>query len=89
MPAAEASRQNGKLGGRPKGSKAKHTIEAELARARLVEKFIEAFDPIVDRQIAQAKRGDDRARKDLLDRALGKPKETIEHQGKVTVVFDE
>ena len=77
----KASRENGKKGGRPIGSKEDHTRLAEEGRAYILARVATELEPIVTRQIQQAKAGDGNARKDLLDRAYGKPKETVEVQG--------
>lgn len=85
---AISSRQNGKLGGRPVGAKAGHTLTAEAAKAYIIKRVSEELEPIITKQIQQAIDGDGNARKDLLDRAYGKPKETVEIQG-VDFLFDE
>lgn len=51
---AEIARENGKKGGRPPGSKSKHTLEKEAAR-ELVRNIVTAhLEPIVMAQVAQA-----------------------------------
>lgn len=67
--AGEASRQNGKKGGRKKGFPA---LEAEKARLMIAEKLSTEFAPIVDKAIEQAKDGNKDARDWLTDRAYGK-----------------
>lgn len=67
--------------GRPKGSKGTHTIKAEQAREYFQKRLESELEPIIDKQIEQAKAGDDKARSDLYNRAYGKPKETVEVQG--------
>lgn len=42
-------------GGRPKGSKSKHTLEKEAARELLRAKVFAHFDPLLEAQIANAK----------------------------------
>lgn len=72
--------------GRPK---AHHTIEAAKAREYIIQRVTEELGPIMDNLIALAKAGDIAAIKDLLDRAYGKAKETMDVNQRVTVVFDE
>lgn len=71
--------------GRKKGFKA---IEAEKAREYIINRVSEELGPIIDKAIEQAKAGDQTARRELLDRAYGKPRETIETQGKMMIDFD-
>lgn len=73
--AGQASRENGKKGGRKKGYSA---IQAELKRdltARLLDK---EWKPVVLAQIKAAKLGSVEAFKALRDTAYGKPKETLD-----------
>jgi ribosomal protein L17 len=74
--------------GRPKGSIGKNRIEADKAMAYIAERVSKELKPIIDVAIAQAKKGDIAARKDLFDRAYGKPKETVEHQGGISLRID-
>ena len=53
MPGPTA-RENGKKGGRPKGAKAKKTLEKEIARARLRELVHQEFDKLIEAQIRTA-----------------------------------
>lgn len=79
------------LGGKREGAgrkKAPHTIEAEKAREYIVQRVSEELEPIMDQLIAKAKKGDMAAIKDLLDRAYGRAKETVEHQG-LSFLFDD
>lgn len=84
--AGQVSRENGKKGGRAPGFK---RSEAESFGEYLRKRIKDEWEPIVTMQIAQAKQGDDKARKDLFDRAYGKPQEFVEHSGHVEVSFDE
>lgn len=61
--------------GRKKGFAA---LEAERARARIAVKLAKELDPIVDKAIALAKKGDKAARDWLTDRAYGKPQQAID-----------
>ena len=69
-----ASRQNGKLGGRPKGFAA---LEAERQRDYVANKLVKEYAPIVTKAIQQAKSGDKFAREWLADRAFGKVSQSI------------
>lgn len=51
----EASRRNGKKGGRPKGSKDPHTLERELARHELQRRIIAQSGPVFDAYLERAK----------------------------------
>ena len=69
--------------GRPKGSKANHTIKTEQARQYIIDQVTANLEEIIAPQIEKAKKGEYQSYKDLVDRAYGKPKETFE--GEVTV----
>lgn len=58
--------------GRKKGYKA---IEAEKAREYILSRVLGELEPIITKQIEQAKKGDNNTRRDLFDRAFGKPKD--------------
>jgi hypothetical protein len=72
--------------GRKKGYKA---IAAEKAREYLVKRIADELDPITSQMIAAAKSGDQKAAEYLMNQIVGKAKETVEHSGKVSVLFDE
>jgi len=55
VPSAEASRRNGRKGGRPKGSKDPHTLERELARKALQDRIVSEIGPLSDVYLARAK----------------------------------
>lgn len=74
--------------GRPKGSKASHTLVAEQARAYIIKRVKRDLKPIVDKAIEQAKTGDRAAREWLSDRAFGRPKETVELVEDVVLKID-
>jgi hypothetical protein len=119
--AGDASRRNGRLGGKPKGYKHAKTIEKELERERLRQLVVAHLEPMTLAQIAHATgvsymvlrnpdgtftRATDEKQidaacasgaesfriftqapnpasyKDLMDRALDKPKEQVEVTGK-------
>lgn len=74
--------------GRKVGSKASHTLTTEQGRAYLIARVHAELEPIVTKAIEQAKAGDQATRKDLLDRAWGRPKETLEVQGEMKLMID-
>lgn len=76
--AGEASRENGKKGGRPRGTKTAVTIAREKAREYLSRRVEEEIEPIADSLIAKAQDGDVPAIKELFDRAWGKSKEAMD-----------
>ena len=59
-------------GGRPKGSKAVHTLEAERGKAYIVAEYLKELKPMLEAQIKQAKKGNVYAFDKLSERALGK-----------------
>ena len=61
--------------GRPKSGR---TIEKEKALEYIAKRVVEELEPIVTKQISQAKKGDSNARTDLYNRAFGKPKESVD-----------
>ena len=82
---AHIARENGKKGGRPKGTNA---VQAEKAREYIAMRVGKELEPIIDKAIEQARSGDVQARKDLLDRAYGKPRETMEVTVDATLKLD-
>jgi hypothetical protein len=85
--AGEASRLNGKKGGRPK---AQHTIATESAKARIIQRVTAELDAILDGVIAKAKKGDTFAAKELFERAFGKVTDKLQlHEVKKLIQFDE
>ncbi|HRH22457.1 MAG TPA: hypothetical protein PLB51_00490 [Candidatus Paceibacterota bacterium] len=61
--------------GRKKGFAA---YEAEKAREFIVQRLSADLEPIIEKAIKQARRGDKQARTWLFERAYGKPKETVD-----------
>ena len=59
--------------GRPKGSKAPHTLEIAKAREYLVQEVMKELEPILRAQIESAKEGDIQAFRYLLDMIFGRP----------------
>ncbi len=72
---AHIARENGKKGGRPKGYA---SLQAEKARELICKKLEKDFQPIVDKAIIQAKKGDRYAREWLTERGYGKVPNQIE-----------
>lgn len=64
--------------GRPEGSKARHTLEAEAVRQHLIAEVIKNKAPIVAALIKQASEGSVPAIKELLDRMFGKSNAFLE-----------
>ena len=85
----DTARENGKLGGRPRGSKARHTLQAEAIRAYLIEEVIKQKVGITKALIKKAKSGDITAIKEVYDRVLGKPKEQVELPNEVHYIKTE
>lgn len=71
-----------------KKGKHRKTLDKEAAIAYITKRVTEELAPIMDRAINQAKDGDQTTRKDLMDRAYGRPKEVVEHQGDITLKID-
>lgn len=74
----EIARANGKKGGRPKGSKASHTLQAERGKQELVRMYLENVRPINQALIDKALLGDIQAIKELHDRVYGRSVQPIE-----------
>src|SRR3990167_9162404 len=72
-----ASIENGKKGGRPKGSKATHTIQAEAAKAQLIQAYLDNIVPINQALVDKAKAGDIQAIRELHERVFGKVTQPI------------
>ena len=74
--------------GNPKGSKAKHTLEAQEVRQYLIRKVLSEAKgkkekiKIIDKLIELAERGNMTAIKEVLDRVLGKESQPIDLQSK-------
>lgn len=71
--------------GRPKGT---NGIAAERAREYICKRVEEELEAIITKAIEQAKRGDPAARRDLFDRAWGKPREEHHLDVDVTLKID-
>ena len=71
----DASRENGKKGGRPI---ARHTLEASALRAYIVKEVVKRKQKLVKAMIDKAVEGDIIAIREALDRTLGKAKEQVD-----------
>jgi len=74
----EIARANGRKGGRPKGSKAAHTLKAEQGKALLIQMYLEQVRPINQALIDKALTGDIQAIRELHERVYGKSVQPIE-----------
>jgi len=74
--------------GRKKGYKSPGTLERLKGIAYIQKRVEEELEPIITKAIEQAKAGDVASRKDLMDRAYGKPKETVELTGVKRLLVD-
>jgi hypothetical protein len=75
--AGQVSRENGTKGGRPKGSRATHTLQAQEARAALIRAYCENIQPINEALINKAKKGDIQAIRELHERVYGRPSQSL------------
>src|SRR3990167_5371758 len=75
--AGQTSIENGKKGGRKKGSKATHTLDAEQVKKLYIEKAREYALPILQALVRKARKGDVPAIKEFNDRAFGKAPQAI------------
>lgn len=73
-------------GGRPKGSKATHTITAEAGKAALIKAYLENITPINQALVNKALTGDIPAIKELHDRVHGKANQAVEVSGEANVI---
>ena len=66
--------------GKPKGYRAPHTLEAQESRKRLITRVTARADELIDKLFEKAleDKGDTIAIKELLDRAYGKPQQSME-----------
>jgi hypothetical protein len=79
--AGTASIENGKKGGRPKGSKASHTLQAEAGRAFVVATIAKNLGPLIEAMVERATKGDVRAFDALMDRGWGRPVQALVNGG--------
>lgn len=86
--AGQTSKENGKKGGRPKGSKAAHTINAEQGKALLVKMYLDNIRPINEALLKKAREGDMQAIKELHDRVYNKATQPLEGKVDSNVVIE-
>ncbi len=72
-----ANRRNAQKAGRPRGSLAKHTIEAQAYREALVATIIDKMGSVIQALIDKAINGDVAAIKEINDRVLGRASQPI------------
>lgn len=65
-------------GGRPKGSLATHTLQAQVARQELVEMYKASSKSINSVLVSMALEGDIQAIKELHDRVFGKAPQSVD-----------
>jgi len=82
-------RKGGKTGGKQKGYKASHTLEAQTQRQYVIKRFEEAIEPITNKAIDQAKKGDRYARDWLSNRSWGLPHQTSDINVREIKPFDD
>lgn len=78
---AHIARENGKKGGRPKGSKSKSTMLAEAGKSDLIRSYLENIRPINDALIGKAMEGDISAIREIHDRIHGRAHQSVEVSG--------
>lgn len=78
----EANRRNALLGGKPRGTMAKSTIDAIEARKWAVAFVNARLTPLFEAMYKKAVEGDVMAFKELLDRSWGKSVQAVELSGK-------
>jgi hypothetical protein len=64
--------------GRPKGSQARHTIQAITFKKALIDAVLKEKKPLIDALVAKAKTGDIPALREIVDRVLGRATESID-----------
>lgn len=74
--------------GRKKGFKFKRTMQLDEARQYIIDRVTSELRPILDKAIEQAKQGDTSARKELMDRAFGRPTESVKVEGDIILKID-
>ena len=74
--------------GKPKGYKARHTIDATIAKQEVIQRILERINPILDALFAKAEAGDIAAIKEVFDRGFGKAIQGVELSGSVVLDID-
>ena len=80
--ATQGQKGGQKTGGKKKGYKAPHTLSAQEARKRLIERYLEEQEQIDGALLDKAKEGDVPAIKELYNRVYGQAMQAIEMSGK-------
>ena len=80
---ASGAKPGERRGGKAKGFKARHTLQAQTERAKAIAMVEANLEGIFAPQIAKAMTGDTAAFNAVLDRSWGKPAQAIEHKGDV------
>lgn len=73
-----ASRQNGKKGGRPKGTLNPTTVDKIAALRLFRQRIVEHQEPLIQAHLKAAQSGNIQALNSLWDRLYGPPKESMD-----------
>ena len=76
-------------GGRPKGKKAKSTLDAEALKTMYIDMAKEKGLPIARALFKKAVAGDVGAIKEFNDRVFGRAPQSIQHEGEITLLLDD
>lgn len=89
----DASRRNGRKGGKPKGVRWKATLDREAAREVYRRQVLAKMDVLVQKQVDIAEDGDGMMLRYLTDQVIGSPERqkvttttTTDASGKTTIV---
>lgn len=74
--------------GRPKGSKANHTLLAERGKAALIKAYLDNVIPINQALVDKAKGGDIQAIRELHDRVWGRAPQDVQVSGEISLKLD-
>ena len=89
MPSPETSRENGKLGGRPEGSKNQSTLDREHAREYYLEQLKSNVEKLTQVHVEQALKPENgKEREYALNQLIGKPVEKMEVEQTTTLKVD-
>lgn len=78
MGTIDTARNNGKKGGRPKGTLGSNTKKAQKIRDYILRRLHKDIAPMVDSLIIKVKSGDVPAFRELTDRAMGRPQQALD-----------
>ena len=81
----DTARANGRLGGRPKGSLSKNTLEANKYKEILIAKIIANAEPLAEALIKKGLSGDIQALKEIHERSLGKVEDNMNIGGRFEI----